>query len=56
MSAMEYIGPGYISGIPARDLTAAEFKALTAAQQEIVKTCGLYEVKKTTRRRKKDGE
>lgn len=34
----------YLAGIPARDLSGAEFDALAAEDQERVRRCGLYEV------------
>lgn len=42
---MKYIYVGkssYIDGIPARDLSDAEFDALPVEKQKAVKTCGLY--------------
>jgi hypothetical protein len=33
---------GFIVGIPARDLTDEEVNAMSAVDQQTVKTCGLY--------------
>lgn len=38
----KYIGIGFIVGIPARDISAAEFDKMSAADQQTVKECGLY--------------
>jgi hypothetical protein len=40
----KYKGPGYHHGIPARDLTEADWERLTPAQREIVKASPLYEL------------
>ena len=38
----KYIGTGFIIGIPARDITPAEYNQMSAADQQTVKDCGLY--------------
>jgi hypothetical protein len=40
-----YTGDGttYVEGVPARDLTRAEWNALTAEQKKAVRSSGLYE-------------
>lgn len=44
----KYVGNGnWIAGVPARDLSRAEFEALDGDLQEAVKKCGLYELVKT---------
>jgi hypothetical protein len=63
---MRYVGNGeFISGVPARDLTAEEWEGLTEAQRQTALGCGLYELlpgkkqtpaQKGSEKRKKDGE
>jgi hypothetical protein len=45
-SAIKYKGDGsqYVPGVPARDLTTDEFKALSQEQQKAVLESGLYEM------------
>lgn len=39
----KYVGNGgYISGVPARDLTAVDLSQFTTSQKQAVKTSGLY--------------
>lgn len=38
-----YIGPGYYNGIPMRDLDVDDWFALSASQQETVKTSLIYQ-------------
>lgn len=43
MVMAQYVGHGsFIRGIPARDLTAAEYKLLGQAQREVLEISGLY--------------
>ena len=43
----KYLGGGFIVGIPARDISKAEFDAMSKAVQDVVKDCGLYKLIKT---------
>lgn len=42
----KYIGNGFIVGIPARDIPRAEFETFDKATQDVIKSCGLYELVK----------
>ncbi len=44
MTKVIYKGGGFIQGIPARDLTLAEWEALNPDQQKQVIESGLYEL------------
>jgi hypothetical protein len=52
--AIKYVGDGeFLSGIPARDLTEAEWESLSKEQQKAALNSGLYEKskpKKTAKR------
>jgi len=39
-----YKGGGFLTGIPARDLSSAEWEALTDAQQQAAIDSNLYEI------------
>lgn len=55
----QYIGIGeFYAGIPARDLSDEDWRALTPAQQALVKESPLYEIKTPAKKKtgKKDGE
>ena len=41
---LKYIGGGYVIGVPARDLTAAEFADLSLELQAQVLASGFYEI------------
>jgi hypothetical protein len=44
---IKYIGDGAaIPGIPARDMTKAEFMKLDVETRAIILACGLYEIRK----------
>lgn len=45
----KYKGEGFVVGIPARDITEAEYNAMNKEDQQTVKTCGLYELEKKTK-------
>lgn len=40
---VRYVGPGFVLGAPARDLTADEWAGLTVGQQDAVALSGVYE-------------
>lgn len=42
----KYKGIGFIAGIPARDITESDFANFSKRIQDIIKTCGLYELVK----------
>ena len=42
MSAMKYRGPGRLCDVPAKDLTADEFKAMPLTSQRRARESGLY--------------
>lgn len=53
-----YIGSGFVTGIPAKNLTEADWQNLTEQQQWVVKGSPLYEMvpdKKATKS-KKEGD
>ena len=43
VTAVRYVGPGYLLGVPARDLTADEWGALTDVQRSAAGWSGIYE-------------
>lgn len=61
-----YTGPGYVVGIPARDLTEQDLQEIEAREgitRELVEASGLYELaeppqerKQTSRRKMNDAE
>lgn len=42
VAAVRYVGPGYLLGVPARDLTVDEWGALTDVQRSAVGWSGIY--------------
>lgn len=44
VTAVRYVGPGYLLGVPARDLSVGEWDALTDVQRSAVGWSGIYEV------------
>lgn len=57
MIKAKYVGAGdYLNGIPARDLTEADWAQLTSEQQVAVATSPLYEIQAAKKTAKKDGE
>jgi hypothetical protein len=53
----KYQGGGFIQGIPARDLTDDEWKALEKKQQDLAIKSGLYKLNdKQTKEFEKEGE
>jgi hypothetical protein len=44
VTAVRYVGPGYLLGVPARDLSVGEWDALTDVQRSAVRWSGIYEV------------
>jgi len=44
VTAVRYVGPGYLLGVPARDLTVGDWDALTNVQRSAVRWSGIYEV------------
>lgn len=45
MKALYRGGGGFVPGVPARHLTAAEYEALTAEERAALRASGLYEVR-----------
>ena len=41
-----YIGNSWIVGIPARDIGKEEFDQMSKTDQQIIKSCGLYQFEK----------
>ena len=44
VTAVRYVGPGYLLGVPARDLSVGEWDALSDVQRSAVGWSGIYEV------------
>lgn len=44
VTVVRYVGPGYLLGVPARDLSVGEWDALTDVQRSAVGWSGIYEV------------
>lgn len=42
VTAVRYVGPGYLLGVPARDLSVGEWDALTDVQRSAVGWSGIY--------------
>lgn len=40
---LTYLGGGYLSGVPARDLTQGDWDGLPSSERRAVLSCGLYE-------------
>jgi len=56
MIKAQYIGPGYYAGIPARDLSRADWQKLTKDQQQTVADSNIYKIMpSSTRKAAKSG-
>lgn len=54
---VKYVGEGFLSGIPARDLSEEEWAALSKEEQKLAISSGLYEViKPAGKKAEKEGE